>query len=91
MFFSQLFCSKLPVKITTDNGNGRFYKYCHRNWPYPYTKNNFATPPGFYTSIKPQRNSDSDDSMGENDVTLSGLYKSTNNHGNKYGKYNDNS
>ena len=91
MFFSQLFCLKLPVKITMGKAIGRIYKHDQRNWSYPSTKTTFVIPSRFDTSIPTQRNSASDVSSGANYVTPSGLDQSTNHHVIMDGKYNDDS
>ena len=48
-------------------------------------------PPRFDTSIQTQLRSDSDASVGENDVASARLYQRTNHHGNMDNKYNDDS
>ena len=66
--FSHNFCLGLPVKITKGKGIVRIYKYDQKNCPYPSPNTNFVISPRFDTSIQTQRNSDSDDSVGANDV-----------------------
>ena len=83
MFFSPLFCSELPVEINMGGIIAHIYKYDQQNWPYPYPNTTFSMPPRFDTSIQTQRNIAYDASVGENYVASSGLYQSTNHHGNR--------
>ena len=82
MFSSQLFCSKLPVKINTGKRIGRIYEYDHWNWHYPSPNTTFAIPPRFDTSIQTQHNSASNASAGENYEASDGLDQSTSHYGN---------
>ena len=91
MFFSQYFCLKLPVKITMGKGIVRIYKYDQQKCPCPSTNKTSVIPSRFDTSIKTQRNSSSDESVGENDLSSAVLDQSTNHHGNTDVNDNDDS
>ena len=89
MGFSQLFCLKWSVEITTVKAIDLIYKYDQRSWPYPSPNTTFVVPPCSDTSIQNQDKSDYDASMGENDVACARLHRNTNHDGNTDGKNND--
>ena len=70
-------------KVTTDKGIGCIYKCDQQNWPYPSPNTPFFITQHYYTYIQTQINSAYDDSVGAHYVASSGLYQSTNHHGNR--------
>ena len=69
-------------EITMGKEIRRIYKYDQQKWPCTSPKTNFVIPPHFDTYIQNQQNSSSDSSVGENDVSSTELYQSTNHNGN---------
>ena len=63
-------------------GIGRIYKYEQRSWPKISSNTTFVLQQHSDTYIQTLRNSASNVSMGENYLSLAGLDKSTNHHGN---------
>ena len=69
----------------------RIYKCDHHNRNYTPPNTTFVIPQCSETSLKTQHTSDCDASMGAHALSYSGLYQSTNHHGNNDVNDNDDS